>query len=113
MYWVPATIRWIAARSASCPVTGGSGVTPAAFIAAMAPPPVPSLAARTPSTLLLSAVRAWVISVCALSGAPVRRVVCLGPGALAVEHAVGALLEELGVVVGRRAVDEDDAGVRL
>ena len=37
-------------------------------MAAMAPPPVPSLAASTPSTLLLSAVRACVISVCALSG---------------------------------------------
>jgi hypothetical protein len=46
MYCSPARIRWIAASSASCPVTGMVfGSTPWAFIAAMAPPAVPSLAA--------------------------------------------------------------------
>src|SRR5258708_25396569 len=68
MVWVPETIRWIAASSASWPVIGGSGLTPAAFMAAMAPPAVPSFAASTPSTLLFSAVKAWVISFWALSG---------------------------------------------
>ena len=39
-------IRWIAVSSASWPVTGiFVGSIPAAFIAAMAPPAVPSLAA--------------------------------------------------------------------
>ena len=49
MYWSPAMIRWIAASSASWPVTGGTGLTPPALNAAMAPPPVPSLAAKTPA----------------------------------------------------------------
>src|SRR6476646_3453200 len=68
MYCSPARIRWIAASSPSCPVTGGNGLIPAAFIAAIAPPPVPSLAASTPSNLLPSAVSACCISLCALSG---------------------------------------------
>src|SRR3981081_3103335 len=68
MVCVPATIRWIAASSASWPVIGGRGLTPAAFMAAIAPPAVPSLAAYAPSTLLLNAVSAWVISSWALSG---------------------------------------------
>src|SRR5947208_7037 len=46
--WSPATIRWIAASSESCPVTGGSGFTPPPLSAAIAPPAVPSLAAYTP-----------------------------------------------------------------
>src|SRR4030081_3057736 len=61
-------MRWVAAGPPACRVTGGHGVTPAAFMAAMAPPAVPSLAAYTPSTLLLNAVSAWVISSWALSG---------------------------------------------
>src|ERR671933_473039 len=68
MYWSPVRMRWMAANSASCPVTGGQGLTPAAFIAAIAPPAVPSLAAYTPSTLFPSAVSAWVISFWAWSG---------------------------------------------
>jgi hypothetical protein len=69
MYCSPARIRWIAASSASWPVTGGSGLNPAPFIAAMAPPAVPSLAAYTPTILSLpSAVIACSISRCALSG---------------------------------------------
>jgi len=46
MYCSPIRIRWIAASSASCPVVGRvEGSIPCPFIAAIAPPAVPSLAA--------------------------------------------------------------------
>ena len=45
MYCSPARIRCTAASSASWPVTGGGAANPVAFIAATAPPAVPSLAA--------------------------------------------------------------------
>src|SRR5690606_5833060 len=65
----PEMIRWIAASSASWPVAKGMVVKPALFIAAMAPPAVPSLAAYTPMMLSLpSAVIACSISRCAWSG---------------------------------------------
>ena len=45
MYCSPVRIRWIAASSASWPVIGiGFGSMPADFIAAIAPPAMPSLA---------------------------------------------------------------------
>ena len=46
--WSPAMISCKAATVASSPVSGGTGLTPAALKAATAPPPVPSLAATTP-----------------------------------------------------------------
>ena len=49
LYWSPAMISCSAAIVASLPVTGGSGSTPAALSAAIAPPPVPSLAATMPT----------------------------------------------------------------
>src|SRR5207302_159872 len=49
MYCSPVRMRWMAACSASWPVTGGSRLTPAPFLAAIAPPAVPPLAAVTPS----------------------------------------------------------------
>ena len=65
----PEMIRWIAASSASCPVVNGMVVKPLPFIAAIAPPAVPSLAAYTPMILSRpSAVIACSISCCALSG---------------------------------------------
>src|SRR5215208_1580197 len=46
MYCSPASMRWMPAASASWPVTGiVFGSMPADFIAAIAPPAVPSLAA--------------------------------------------------------------------
>src|SRR5207244_1641384 len=44
MYWSPLMTDWAACRVASLPVTGGTGFTAAALNAAIAPPPVPSLA---------------------------------------------------------------------
>ena len=60
----------MAGSSASWPVVGlVAGLMPAPFMAAMAPPPVPSLAARTPTKPSLpSFVIAWSIWVWALSG---------------------------------------------
>ena len=49
LYWSPEMISCRPAVVASLPVTGGTGLTPAALKAAIAPPPVPSLAATTPS----------------------------------------------------------------
>ena len=49
LYWSPAMMSCSAAIVASLPVTGGTGSTPAALNAAMAPPAVPSLAATTPT----------------------------------------------------------------
>jgi hypothetical protein len=70
MYCSPARIRWIAASSASCPVVGlVAGLMPADFIAAIAPPAVPSFAAYTPANPLSpSAVIDCSISTCASSG---------------------------------------------
>src|SRR5690606_21284688 len=51
MNWSPARIRWMPDSEASCPVTGGSGVMPPAFSAAMAPPAVSSFASYTPVIL--------------------------------------------------------------
>src|SRR4029453_13836069 len=69
MYCSPVSSRCTAANSASCPVTGGIGLMPWPFIAAIAPPAVPSLAAYTPTNPVLpTAVIACSISVWALSG---------------------------------------------
>ena len=48
---------------ASLPVTGGTGLTPAALNAAIAPPPVPSLAATTP-TIRLPKREIWPLAHC-------------------------------------------------
>src|SRR5262249_3498766 len=47
-----------------------------------------------------------------LLGLPVGRGVLLDDRDLAVEHAVGAVLEQRRIVVGRRAVDHRDLGLR-
>ena len=49
LYWSPAMISCNAAIVASLPLTGGTGLTPAALKAAIVPPAVPSLAATTPT----------------------------------------------------------------
>src|SRR5215475_12572729 len=70
MYCSPDRIRWIAATSASWPQIGRVlGSIPAAFIAAIAPPAVPSLAQYAPSNPSLpTAVMNASISCCASSG---------------------------------------------
>jgi hypothetical protein len=69
LYWSPAMISCSAAMVASLPVTGGTGLTPAALKAAMAPPPVPSLAATTP-TIWAPKRAIWPLAhCCALGGA--------------------------------------------
>jgi hypothetical protein len=68
MSWSPTRIRCSAAVSASCPVTGTCG-RPAAFIAAIAAPAVPSLAAQTPTTVRPRSVgRTRAVHAFALSG---------------------------------------------
>ena len=62
-------MRWMAARAAPCPATGGHGLT-LPFIAVTAPPAITSLAARTPSTLSLRLARAVCISALAASSFP-------------------------------------------
>ena len=52
LYWSPAMMSCSPAMVASLPVTGGTGSTPAALKAAIAPPAVPSLAATTPTIFL-------------------------------------------------------------
>ena len=69
LYWSPAMIRCSAAMVASLPVTGGSGVTPAAFSAATAPPAVPSLAATMPLIWSPKRVICPAVHSCAFGGA--------------------------------------------
>src|SRR6185312_746139 len=69
LYWSPLMIRWIAAISASLPVTGGMGDTPAAFRAAIEPPAVPSLAATmpvilSPNWVIWPATQSWAFDGC-------------------------------------------------
>ena len=69
LYWSPEMMSCSAAIVASLPVTGGTGSTPAAFSAAIAPPPVPSFAATMPR---MSAPKRWIwplVHSCALGGA--------------------------------------------
>ena len=68
LYWSPATIRCAAATSKSLPVTGGTGVAPAALNAAIAPPPVPSFAATTPTIWLPNRVICPDTQSCAFAG---------------------------------------------
>jgi hypothetical protein len=69
LYWSPAMMSCSAAIVASFPVTGGTGCTPAALKAAMAPPPVPSLAATTPLILSPKRVICPAAHSCAFGGA--------------------------------------------
>ena len=54
---------------ASLPVTGGTGLTPAALSAAIAAPPVPSLAATTPTIFFPKRVIWPLAHCCAFGGA--------------------------------------------
>jgi hypothetical protein len=66
--WSPAMMSCSPATVASFPVTGGTGLTPAALSAAMAPPAVPSLAATMP-TIFLPNRETWPdVHCCALEG---------------------------------------------
>ena len=110
LYWSPAMISCSAAIVASLPVTGGTGSTPAALKAAMAPPPVPSLAATTPRMFVAEAGDLAARPFLRLRRRPVRRVE-LGQRRVAavVEPGVDAVPDQAGGRVGRRAVDLQDA----
>ena len=69
LYWSPEMMSCSAAIVASLPVTGGTGSTPAALKAAMAPPPVPSLAATTPTMSAPKRVIWPLVHSCAFGGA--------------------------------------------
>src|ERR1035437_5432273 len=68
LYWSPEMMYGSPASMASFPLTGGTGFTPLALKAAIAPPAVPSLAAATPRILFPNRVICPATHDCALAG---------------------------------------------